>query len=131
MNANLSEPLPGSKNHYPMEAILLEIRSLRGELAALRAMVEPARCKGMTGKGTPCRNKAGTNGEYCGMHGEMKLCQPIPPKESKKPKKPKKPKKLQPEHTHEGGGGGVCELCETHGDVWNLGLVDEEFEAVP
>jgi|SRR6056300_515319 hypothetical protein len=107
-----------------MEAILLEIRSLREELRVLRAMVEPARCKGVTGKGTPCRNKAGANGEYCGMH--TGVCKPIPKEE--KPKKPKKPKKLQPEHTH--GNGMPCELCESHGDVWNPGLIDEEFEGV-
>ena len=107
-----------------MEAILEELRRLREELRELRAMVEPARCKGVTGKGTSCRNKAGVNGEYCGMH--TGVCQPVPKEE--KPKKLKKPKKLQPEHTH--GEGGVCELCETHGDVWDSGLVDEEFEGV-
>ena len=108
-----------------MEAILEELRRLREELRELRAMVEPVRCKGVTGKGTSCRNKAGANGEYCGMH--TGVCQPVP-KETKQPKKPKKPKKLQPEHPH--GEGGVCELCETHGDVWDPGLVDEEFEGV-
>jgi hypothetical protein len=38
----------------------------------------------------------------------------------------KKVKKVQPEHTH--GVGVVCMLCETHGDVWDPGLVGVGFE---
>ena len=44
------------------------------------------------------------------------------------PKTTKKMKKVQPEHTCGEGGGGVCMLCETHGDVWDETLVDAEFE---
>ena len=48
------------------------------------------------------------------------------PKAPKVQRTTKKLKKVQPEHTHDGGG--VCMLCETHGDVWDATLVDAEFE---
>lgn len=35
-------------------------------------------------------------------------------------------KKVQPEHNHVEGD--VCRLCETHGDVWDMGLTGAEFE---
>ena len=47
------------------------------------------------------------------------------PKTPKVTKTQKKLKKVQPEHTHDGG---MCMLCETHGDVWDPELVDAEFE---
>jgi hypothetical protein len=42
-------------------------------------------------------------------------------------KAPKKMKKVQPEHTC-GEGGGMCMLCETHGDVMDPMLPGAEFE---
>ena len=51
----------------------------------------------------------------------------VAPKVEKVPKVAKKLKKVQPEHTC-GEDGGMCMLCETHGDVWDPELVDAEFE---
>ena len=110
-----------------LTSILNEIKALRAEVAALSLTHPPTvcdvlKCKGVTGKGTACRNKAVECTEYCRMHGDRveKVAKVV------KPKKVMKPKKIQPEHTHDDGG--VCLLCETHGDVWDIGLVDCEFE---
>ena len=104
-----------------MEEILEEIRALRQIIQSL----QPSQtiCEGVTGKGTRCRNRASPDSCYCRMHsGERRVA----PKVQKVPKTQKKLKKVQPEHTCEGGG--MCMLCETHGDVWDPELVDAEFE---
>jgi len=109
-----------------MDEILQEIRALRREIEQLRgpSKLPPSRqpCKGVTGKGTPCRNSSQPGHEYCRMHGERS------PKEvkPKRVKKEPKPKKIQPEHDHNGGD--ICLLCETHGDVMDPTLPDATFE---
>ena len=104
-----------------MEAILLEIRELREIIKSLQPT--ETLCEGVTGKGTQCRNRASPDSCYCRMHmGVTRRA----PKAQKVPKVAKKVKKVQPEHTCEGGG--MCMLCETHGDVWDPELVDAEFE---
>ena len=121
-----SLPLPPSPPKIPMDEILQEIRALRREIEQLRgpSKLPPSRqpCKGVTGKGTPCRNSSQPGHEYCRMHGER------PPKEvkPKRVKKEPKPKKIQPEHDHNGGD--ICLLCETHGDVMDPTLPDATFE---
>ena len=107
-----------------MEAILLEIRELRQIIQSLQPSQPPeSLCQGVTGKGTQCRNRASPDSCYCRMHsGERR----VTPKVQKVQKVQKKLKKVQPEHTC--GGGGMCMLCETHGDVWDPELVDAEFE---
>lgn len=115
-----------------MDEILSELRALRQEVQELRSShrstngqsrKEP--CKGVTGKGTVCRNGALPGCDYCRMHSRE-------PKEVKQPRQKKEPKmkKVQPEHTH--GIGEVpeepCPLCETHGDVMDPGLPDADFE---
>jgi len=106
-----------------MDDILAELRSLREIVQSLQPSVPPRQvCKGVTGKGGACRNRAGLGGEYCGMHNGRREAKEV----RKVGKKVVKMKKVQPEHTHEGGG--VCMLCETHGDVWDPRLVDAEFE---
>ncbi len=105
-----------------MDAILAELKALREILSGLQPCSDPTPlCGGVTGKGTPCRNRAVPCTGYCRMHGER------PPKEVKpvRVKKAKKPKKIQPEHTHgidEVGLG--CPLCDTHGNVWDPGLTE-------
>ena len=113
-----------------MDEILAELRALRVLVADLHGGLpdqsDVKMCKGVTGKGTACRNRAGLGGEYCGMHNGRRE-----PKEVKKVcKKVVKPKKVQPEHTHGIGEDpvGVCILCDTHGDVWDPELVDAVFE---
>ena len=108
-----------------MESILEEIRELRQIVQSLCPTPPPSQiiCEGVTGKGTQCRNRASPDSCYCRMHsGERRVV----PKVQKAPKTTKKVKKVQPEHTCEGGG--MCMLCETHGDVWDATLVDAEFE---
>ena len=110
-----------------LTSILEEIKALRAEVAALtlshpHVVCDVPKCKGVTGKGTVCRNKAVEGTEYCRMHGDRveKVVK------VKKVKKAAKPKKVQPEHNHVEGD--VCRLCETHGDVWDMGLTGAEFE---
>jgi hypothetical protein len=104
-----------------MDQILLELRELRELVSSLQGPETPV-CGGITGKGTQCRNRASPDSCYCRMHGER----PPRPEKPKRVKKDPKPKKVQPEHTH--GDGGVCRLCETHGDVWDPALTECGFE---
>ena len=110
-----------------MEAILLEIRELRQIVQSLCPVPPPSQtiCEGVTGKGTQCRNRASPDSCYCRMHSGERRGR-VAPKVQKVAKVAKKMKKVQPEHTCEGGG--MCMLCETHGDVWDPTLVDAEFE---
>ena len=108
--------------------LLQEVRSLRDEIADLKniqPIVEKKICKGVTGKGTVCRNGAAPGSDYCRMHCEKT-------ERTEKPKKVKKAtklKKIQPEHTHALGEEpiGICPLCETHGNVMDATLPDCEF----
>ena len=109
-----------------MEAILLEIRELREIIQSLQPSQPPeSPCQGVTGKGTQCRNRASPDSCYCRMHSGERRGR-VAPKAQKVAKVAKKVKKVQPEHTC--GGGSLCMLCETHGDVWDPTLVDAEFE---
>jgi hypothetical protein len=116
-----------------MEEIIAELRALRVEVGELRerigCSVGKVICKGVTGNGTMCRNGALPGGEYCRMHGREKKVRE-PKKETKK-KEPKK-KKIQPEHNHEIGEEPThpCELCESHGDVMDPKLPDDDFECI-
>ena len=104
-----------------MEEILEEIKALRQIIQSLQP--PETLCEGVTGKGTQCRNRASPDSCYCRMHmGVTRRAAKV----QKVPKTQKKMKKVQPEHTC--GGGGMCMLCETHGDVWDPELVDAEFE---
>ena len=88
--------------------ILEEIQSLRNEIIELKSQVgdkpyvkkrkiEKVCCKGITGRGTPCQNRAVEGLDHCRMHGER----PVKPEKPKKfPRKALKMKKIQPEHTH-------------------------------
>lgn len=104
-----------------MEEILAELRELRQIVLSLQP-TPTATCQGVTGKGTPCRNKAAPGSVYCRMHGERAP----KPDRVKRVKKVPKPKKVQPEHMH--GIGEFCMLCDTHGDVFDEGLPDAMFE---
>ena len=105
-----------------MEEILEEIRALRQIIQSLQpAPPSQSICEGVTGKGTQCRNRASPDSCYCRMHLGRRV-----ERVAKVSRGPKKVKKVQPEHTH--GDGVVCMLCETHGDVWDPGLVGVGFE---
>jgi len=110
-----------------MDEILQELRALRQEVEALKVGPKTRKepCKGVTGKGTPCRNGALLGGCHCRMHSRE-------PKEVKAPRVKKEPKrkKIQPEHSHGIGevSDGPCPLCDTHGDVMDPDLPDADFE---
>jgi hypothetical protein len=107
-----------------MEEILEEIRELRQIIATLQPSPPLAQlCEGVTGKGTQCRNRASPDSCYCRMHLGRRV-----ERVAKVSRAAKKVKKVQPEHTCGEGGGGVCMLCETHGDVWDPELVGVGFE---
>jgi hypothetical protein len=109
-----------------LSLILEELRALRCEVQALHLVqnipTDVPKCKGVTGKGTDCRNKAVEGSEYCRMHGERGER----PVRVVKVRKVGKLKKIQPEHVHVEGG--VCMLCETHGNVMDPGLPYCGFE---
>jgi hypothetical protein len=107
-----------------MDEILTELKALRGVIAGLLTTTPDAKCQGVTGKGTPCKNRAVGDSGYCRMHGERPERAPKPVRA----RAPPKPKKVQPEHTHGiGESAEGCRLCATHGDVWNPTLPDDLF----
>jgi hypothetical protein len=83
-------------------------------------------CPGLTGKGTPCKNKCIAGSVGCRLHsGE--------PRAVRVPKVPRVPKVLVrvPEHSH-----GIdevdplCALCSTHGNAIDPGLPSVAFECL-
>lgn len=76
-------------------------------------------CTGLNMRGNPCKGKVLPGCTYCERHD------PSLPVKEKKGKK----KKVVPEHNH---GVGVeplvpCQLCETHGDIFDLGVTDAKW----
>jgi hypothetical protein len=110
--------------------ILSAIQSLRQEISSLKGgEKERVICEGITGKGTPCNNRATPGSKCCKMHSGTRVV--VEKKEKKKrEKKDVKPKKIQPEHMH--GIGEIpsepCELCLMHGDVLDPELPNAGFE---
>jgi hypothetical protein len=83
------------------------------------------KCKALTAKGTPCKNKAFGGGCNCRVH-TPKDTEVKEPKAKKEPKG-RKSKAKEPEHTHKMDelASGDCELCETHGNPLDG---EQEFE---
>jgi len=76
-------------------------------------------CTGLNMRGNPCKGKCVSGETYCERHDPK-----APPKQTQKKKK-----KGVPEHNH---GVGVeplvpCELCETHGNIFDLGVTDAKW----
>ena len=126
-------PQKPNQNMQEYTEILAVLQELRKEVEQLKSVHRPRvskppriPCKGVTGKGTPCRNSSQPGHEYCRMHGERA----VRPDKPKRVKKDPKPKKIQPEHTHEIGEAPTesCPLCDTHGDVMNPHLPESSFE---
>src|SRR6056300_170758 len=120
-------PFPPKTQAKPMDlqSLLAEVTQLRQEVATLkqRSSKKPP-CQGVTGKGTPCRNRALAGGQYIRKHSR----EPKPPKVARTRKEPK-PKKTIPEHTHPiGHHDPHCLLCQTHGDCMDPTLPDHTFE---
>jgi len=77
-------------------------------------------CTGLNMRGNPCKGKVLTDCTYCEKHDPA-----LPPKEKKKGKQ----KKVAPEHTHRIGVEPLvpCELCETHGDIFDVGVTEAKW----
>ena len=76
-------------------------------------------CTGLNMRGNPCKGKCLPDQTWCEKHDPS-----LPPKEKKVKKK-----KVAPEHNH---GVGVeplvpCELCETHGDMFDAGVTEVKW----
>jgi len=117
-------------NEITLTEILSALQSLRQEIASLKGEEKTqVICEGITGKGTPCRNKATPGSKCCKMHENTK---PVAEKKERKKREKKevKPKKIQPEHTHAIGEipSEPCELCLMHGDVLDPMLPNNDFE---
>jgi hypothetical protein len=77
-------------------------------------------CTGLNMRGNPCKGKVLPDCTYCERHDPS-----LPPKQTQKKAK----KKGVPEHNH---GVGVeplvpCELCETHGDIFDGGVTEVKW----
>ena len=85
-------------------------------------------CSAMTAKGHKCTKPCVPGETYCTLHTKMNNKPPVEPKK----KRPilKKKKKEVPLHNHKPGElpTETCELCETHGDIFDPGMPDSEFE---
>jgi hypothetical protein len=108
------------------EKILLErIAALEKENEELKRSNVIVKCKGITGKGTPCRNKAIPNEDYCRLHharpNHREKCIP-----KERINKSKRKTRVQPEHNHIIGENTnvSCPLCATHGDALDPGNCD-------
>ena len=103
------------------------------------------KCSGVTAKGDPCKNFAQQDGPLCHIHKkkeEASASSSKPVKEPKEPKEPKKGRKVKaqkkkksdhpPEHSHEltEEPESPCDLCESHGNVLNPKLPENQFEAI-
>jgi|TARA_B100001094_G_C18195528_1_gene810512 hypothetical protein len=104
------------------------IKNLEEEITRLKAASTiTSQCEGVTGKGTPCRNRALPGFIHCRLHKDK------PPKVKKTgvKEKVKKVAKVHPEHTHKIGEVPTqpCPLCETHGDVFDPNVTHVCYES--
>ena len=90
-------------------------------------------CSAMTAKGYKCTKPCTSGQKYCTLHIKMhekQKCLPVPTEPKKKRPILKKKKKEVPVHNHKPGElpTETCELCETHGDIFDPDMPDSEFE---
>lgn len=90
-------------------------------------------CSEMTAKGNKCTKPCIPGETCCTLHMKMRerrACLPVPTEPKKKRPILKKKKKEIPVHNHKPGElpTETCELCETHGDIFDPGMPDSEFE---
>lgn len=85
-------------------------------------------CSAMTAKGHKCTKPCVPGETCCTLHMKMNNKPPVEPKK----KRPilKKKKKEVPLHNHKPGElpTETCELCETHGDIFDPDMPNSEFE---
>ena len=90
-------------------------------------------CSAMTAKGHKCTKPCTPGETYCTLHIKMhekQKCLPVPTEPKKKRPILKKKKKEVPLHNHKPGElpTETCELCETHGDIFDPDMPNSEFE---
>jgi hypothetical protein len=90
-------------------------------------------CSAMTAKGHKCTKPCTPGEKYCTLHIKMhekQKCLPVPTEPKKKRPILKKKKKEVPLHNHKPGElpTETCELCETHGDIFDPDMPNSEFE---
>ena len=90
-------------------------------------------CSAMTAKGHKCTKPCTPGQKYCTLHIKMhekQKCLPVPTEPKKKRPILKKKKKEVPLHNHKPGElpTETCELCETHGDIFDPDMPNSEFE---
>ena len=90
-------------------------------------------CSAMTAKGHKCTKPCVPGETCCTLHIKMhekQKCIPVPTEPKKKRPILKKKKKEVPLHNHKPGElpTETCELCETHGDIFDPDMPDSEFE---
>lgn len=125
-----------------------EVKTLRGELTQQlkkskqskksKQNEEKPRCCAVTAKGDQCKNSAFPGTLTCKKHVNYTATpRPAASTSKTKPvvKKPslKKKKNIPPTHNHavgEAPPGGFCQLCETHGDIFDPETPDLDFEDV-
>ena len=90
-------------------------------------------CSAMTAKGHKCTKPCTPGETYCTLHIKMhekQKCLPVPTEPKKKRPILTKKKKEVPLHNHKPGElpTETCELCETHGDIFDPDMPNSEFE---
>jgi|SRR5210317_1906998 hypothetical protein len=87
-------------------------------------------CSMMTAKGNPCTKPCVPGETCCTLHMKMRDKKTNTEQAVKKRPVLKKKKKYVPVHNHKPGETPTetCELCETHGDIFDPGMPDTEFE---
>ena len=78
------------------------------------------KCTGLNMRGNPCKRKCVSGETYCERHDPS-----LPPKVLTKKGKGKK---VVPEHDHGvGEESQTCQLCETHGDIFDEGVTEAKW----
>jgi len=131
-----------------VKTLRVENKQLYEEVKAIREEIKPKR-RSVTTEKVQCAAIAASSGNRCKCRVKegKTVCEKHdkpppstsdvqPPKKIPKVKKvTKKAKRPTPMHNHPIGEppseGVTCELCEAHGDIFDPGVADTEFEVVP
>lgn len=135
-----------TKQSELIQSLVDEVKELRNEINDLKTKkkispktpVEKVRCSGKTMKGAQCKNSCLDGKTVCAKHEKCNHTDDEPSTSSKPVKKPKIKKKAEkkelPLHNHgvnEPPKDGYCQLCDTHGDIFDPETPDADFEDIP
>lgn len=128
--------------HQKFDSLQEEIKTKRRVSSTPKVNKEKCVCK--TLKGTPCKNSCLDGKTVCAKHDKPAFIQQTqeqpststaPPQQKKTRTKKPVVKKVTPTHNHPVDQpppeGTVCQLCETHGDIFDPDMPDADFEDVP